>query len=119
MIGSDRWEVLERIGAYAAGELVGEEARETERLILENSEARRLAASYVRMMALLGAIGQESPEPPETVANRAIRRAYVSAFFRQTETLVGDVGRAYLDAFVYYLGLRGGGTAGGPVGQAY
>ena len=108
MIGVDRWEVLERIGAYAAGELLGEEARETEKLILENPEARRLAASYVRMMALLGAIGQESPEPPEAIVDRAIRRAYVSAFFRQTENLFGGIGRAYLDAFVHYLGLRGG-----------
>ena len=110
MIGVDRWEVLERIGAYAAGELVGEEARQTEKLILENPEARRLAASYVRMMALLGAIGQESPEPPEAIVDRAIRRAYVSAFFRQTENLFSGVGRAYLDAFVHYLGLRGGTT---------
>ncbi|QIN80188.1 hypothetical protein GBA65_18560 [Rubrobacter marinus] len=117
MIGSERWDVLERIGAYAAGELVGEEARETERLILENPEARRLAASYARMMALLGAIGQESPEPPETIANRAIRRAYVSAFFRQTESLFTDVGRAYVEAFVYYLGLRGDGE--GRVQRAY
>ena len=111
MIGADRWEVLEKIGAYAAGELTGEEARETERLILENPEARQLAASYVRMMALLGAIGREETEVPEAVVNRAIRRAYVSAFFRQTESLFGNVGRAYLDAFVYYLGLRGDGRA--------
>ncbi len=111
MIGADRWEVLERIGAYAAGELTGEEARETERLILENPEARQLAASYVRMMALLGAIGREEIEAPEAVVNRAIRRAYVSAFFRQTESIFGNVGRAYLDAFVYYLGLRGDGRA--------
>ena len=116
MIEVDRWEVLERIGAYAAGELLGDEARETERLILENREARRLAESYVRMMALLGAIGQEETEAPEAVINRAIRRAYVSAFFRQTEGLFGGVGRAYLDAFVYYLGLRG--DAAGRVQQA-
>ena len=115
MIGADRWEILERIGAYAAGELVGEEARETERLILENPEARQLADSYVRMMALLGAIGRETPEPPEAVVDRAIRRAYVSAFFRQTENLFGGIGRAYLDAFVYYLGLRGGEPAGGRI----
>lgn len=117
MIDVERWEILERIGAYAAGELLGEEAREAERLILENGEARRLAESYVRMMALLGAIGQETPEPPEAVVNRAIRRAYVSAFFRQTENLFGSVGRAYLDAFVYYLGLRDDGD--GRVRQAW
>ena len=33
-----RWETLERIGAYAAGELEGEEAREAERLIFENAD---------------------------------------------------------------------------------
>jgi anti-sigma factor RsiW len=118
VIEADRWEVLERIGAYAAGELMGEEARETESLILENPEVRRLAASYISMMALLGAIGQETPEPPEVVVNRAIRRAYVSAFFRQTENLFGGVGRAYFDAFVYYLGLRGGEAADVRAGQA-
>ena len=118
MIESGYWEVLERIGAYAAGELSGEEARQTEILILQDPEARRLAASYVKMMALLGAIGQETPEPPEAVVNRAIRRAYVSAFFRQTENLVGGIGRAYLDAFVYYLGLRGSGTADARFEQA-
>ena len=119
MIEFDRWEVLERIGAYAAGELLGEEARETERLILENREAQKLAESYVRMMALLGAIGQETTEAPEAVVNRAIRRAYVSAFFRQTESLFGGIGRAYLDAFVYYLGLRGGDDIDGRVQQAW
>ena len=116
MIEADRWDVLEKIGAYAAGELTGAEARETEALILTSPEARRLAASYVSMMALLGAIGREEPEPPEAIVNRAVRRAYVSAFFRQTETLFGDIGRAYVDAFVYYLGLRGG--TGGQVEQA-
>ena len=30
-----RWEILETIGAYAAGELEGEVAREAERLIFE------------------------------------------------------------------------------------
>ncbi len=69
MIGSDRWEILERIGAYAAGELSGE----------------------------------ERPEVPEAVINYTIRRAYVSSFFRQTEGLVASIGRAYIDAFVYYL----------------
>lgn len=118
MIEAERWEVLERVGAYAAGELSGEEARETERMILENPEARRLAESYVRMMALLGAIGQETPEVPEDVVSRAIRRAYVSAFFRQTEGLFSGVGRAYFDAFVYYLGLRGGDDVHGRIQQA-
>ena len=117
MIRADRWEVMERIGAYVAGELPGEEARETERLILEDAEVRRLAASYARMIALLVAIGVESPEPPEAVVNYAIRRAYASAFLRRAEEFFGGLTRAYLDAFVYYLGLRRGGTAGGPAAQ--
>ncbi len=103
---SDHWEVLERIGAYAASELPGEEAREVELLILEDPEALRMAESYLRMLALLGAIGDESPEVPEAVINDAIRRAYVSAFLRQAEDLFSGVGRAYLNAFAYYLGLR-------------
>jgi len=86
VIGSDRWESLEkRIGAYAAGELSGEEARETERFILEDPEGRRLAESYAWMLALLAQLGEETPEVPEAVINYAIRRAYVSSFFRQTE----------------------------------
>ena len=44
---------------------------------------------------------------PASVVNHAIRRAYVSAFFRQAEELFGGLSRAYADAFVYYLGLRG------------
>src|SRR3712207_8638871 len=47
-----RWEMLERIGAYTAGELSGEEARETERFILEDPDGRRLAESYARMLVL-------------------------------------------------------------------
>ena len=107
MIESDRWEIVERIGAYAASELLPEEAREVERLILEDPEALRLAESYLRMIALMGAIGEESPEVPEAVIDNAIRRAYVAAFFRQAENLFSGIGRAYLDAFVYYFGMRG------------
>jgi anti-sigma factor RsiW len=116
VIGSDRWEILERIGAYAASELSAEEARDVERLILEDPEALRLAESYLRMIALLGAIGDESPEVPEEVIDYVIRRAYVSAFLRQAEDFFVSVGRAYVAAFAYYLGLRRG-EAGGPVGQ--
>jgi hypothetical protein len=36
----------------------------------------------------------------------AVRRAYVAAFLRQAETFLSSLGRSYLDAFVYYLGLR-------------
>jgi anti-sigma-K factor RskA len=112
-----RWEVLETIGAYAAGELEGEEARAAERLIFERPDHRRLAESYARMLVMLSTLGSESVEAPEVVIGYAVRRAYVSAFLRQAETLLGDLGRTYLDAFVYYLGLRparresyGGGT---------
>ncbi len=112
MIGSDRWEILERVGAYAASELSAEEAREVERLILEDAEVLRLAESYLRMLALLGAIGDESSEVPEAAINYAIRRVYVSAFLRQTEDFFARIGRAYLDALVYYLGLKRPGPVG-------
>jgi hypothetical protein len=110
--GQDHWEMLERIGAYAASELSPEEMREVEQLILEDAEALRLAESYLRMLAMLGTIGEETPEVPEAVIDHAIRRAMVSAFFRQAEDFFVGVGRAYLDAFVYYLGLRAAGSAG-------
>ncbi len=116
MNGLDRWETLEKIGAYAASELPSEESREVEQLILEDPEALRLAESYLRMIALLGAIGDESPEVPEEVIDYAIRRAYISAFLRQAEDFFVGVGRAYVNALAYYLGLRRG-EAGGPVGQ--
>ncbi|HEX2097997.1 MAG TPA: hypothetical protein VHF46_02945 [Rubrobacteraceae bacterium] len=106
MMETSRWEILESIGAYAAGELTGEEAREVERLILEEPEGRRLAESYARMLALLGALGEESPTPPEEIMDYAIRRAYISAFMRQAEEFFSGLGRAYLSAFVYYLRLR-------------
>ncbi len=106
MIDEARMEVLERIGAYAAGELSAEEARETERLLLEDPDHRRLMEAYTRMFVLLSVMGQEAPEPPERVVNYAIRRAYVSAFFRQAEEFFEGLGRAYADAFIYYLGLR-------------
>jgi anti-sigma-K factor RskA len=109
---TNRWEILERIGTYAAGELSAEEAREMEQLIREDPEVLRLAESYLRMLALLGAIGEESPEAPEAVINYAIRRAYVSAFLRQAEEFFAGIARTYLDAFVYYFGLRRPGPVG-------
>lgn len=112
MIWSDRWEVLERIGAYAASELSPQEAREVERMILEDPETLRLAESYLRMLALLGAVGEESQEAPQAVIDYAIRRAAISAFFRQAEGFFAGIGRAYVDAFVHYLGLRDPGPAG-------
>lgn len=101
-----RWEVLEKIGAYASGELEGDEAREAERLLLQNEDYHRLVESYTRMLVLLSVMGQESPEAPRAVVNHAIRRAYISAFLRGAEDFVGGLGRSYAGAFVYYLGLR-------------
>lgn len=101
-----RWELLERIGAYAAGELEGEEAREVEQLIFERPDYRRLAESYSRMLVMLTTLGNEPVEAPEVAVGYALRRAHVSAFMRSAETFVGALGRSYLDALVYYLGLR-------------
>ena len=112
MMEPNNWEILEKIGAYAASELSPEEAREVEQTILEDPNALRMAESYLRMLALLGAIGENPPEVPDALIEHAIRRVYVSAFFRQAEDFFSGVGRAYLDAFVYYLGLRLPGTAG-------
>ncbi len=104
--GVDRWEVLERIGAYAAGELEGEEAREAERMIYERPDYRRLAESYARMLVMLSTLGSEEVEAPEVIIGYAIRRAYASAFLREAEAFLGSLGRFYLDAFIYYFGLR-------------
>ena len=107
MMAQDKWELLERIGAYAASELPPDEARHVERMVLDDPQALRLAESYLRMLALLGAVGEEAdPEVPRAVVDQAIRRAAVSAFFRQAEVFFAGVGRAYADAFVHYLGLR-------------
>jgi anti-sigma factor RsiW len=70
-----RWEMLERIGAYVAGELSGEEAHEVERLILEDPEALGLAESYTRLLAFLSAVGREPPAPPLTIVDHAVRWA--------------------------------------------
>jgi len=59
-----RWKMLEGIGAYVAGELSGEEARKVERLLREDPEALGLAESYTQLLALLSAVGRESPVPP-------------------------------------------------------
>jgi anti-sigma-K factor RskA len=104
--GEERWEVLELIGAYAAGELEGEEAREAEQLIFERPDYRRLAESYARMLVMLSTLGDEPVEAPEAIVSYALRRAYLSAFLRQTEKailgLIGD----YVGALTLYLGLR-------------
>ena len=104
--GERNWETLEKIGAYAAGELSGEEAREVEQLIFDRPYYRRLAESYASMLVMLTTLGNEPVEAPKAVVGYAVRRAYVSAFMRSTETFVGALGRSYLDALVSYLGLR-------------
>lgn len=109
----ERWEILELIGAYAANELEGEEAREAERLIFERPDYRRVAESYARMLVMLSALGEEEVEVPEEVMSYALRRAYSSAFLRQAEIFLSSLGRSYLDAFVYYLGLRPGSSTSG------
>lgn len=108
MIPEERWEVLEKIGAYAADELEGGEAREVERLITESGDHQQLAQFYVRMLTLLSVIGEEPPQAPEAVVNRAIRRAYISVFLRQAESVLGGVGRSYFSALTFYLGLKKG-----------
>ena len=102
----EHWEVLEAIGAYAAGELDGEAAREAERLIFERPDHRRLAESYARMLVMLSNLSEEPLDVPEVSLDFIVRRAYVAEFMRSAEVLIGSLGRSYLDAFVYYLGLR-------------
>ena len=81
MMAPNRWEVLEKIGAYAASELPPDEARQVERMILDDPQALGLAEPYLRMLALLGAVGEEeAPQAPRAVIDYAIRRAAVSAF---------------------------------------
>jgi hypothetical protein len=111
--GDQRWEILEKVGAYAANELEGEEAREVERLMFERPDYRRLAESYTRMLVMLNTLGNEPVEVPDDAVGYAVRRAYVSAFMRSAEVLIRDLGRSYLDAFVYYLGLRRESYGGG------
>ncbi|MEW6637795.1 MAG: zf-HC2 domain-containing protein [Actinomycetota bacterium] len=102
-----RREVLELIGAYAAGELAGEEEREVERLLAESEEYRRVAESYARMLALLSALSEETVEvPEEEIVDYVVRRAYVSAFVRQAEHLLRGLAADYLGALTFYLGLR-------------
>jgi anti-sigma-K factor RskA len=71
----ERWEVLELIGAYAAGELEGEEARRAEQLIFDRPDYRRAAESYARMLVMLSTLSSEPVEAPEAVVSYAVRRA--------------------------------------------
>jgi len=102
----ERWEVLEKIGAYAAGELDGEEAREAEQLISERPDYQRLAESYARMLVMFDTLCTEEVEVPTEIVSYVVRRAYVSAFLRQAEQLVHGLVRDYSGALAFYLGLR-------------
>ena len=102
----DAWAVLEKIGAYAAGELDGEEAHEVEQLIFERPESRRLAESYARMLVMLSTLGSKEVEAPEVIVSYAVRRAYLSAFLRQAEHVIGELVGDYVGALTFYLGLR-------------
>ncbi|MGH3106563.1 MAG: hypothetical protein ACRDM3_05125 [Rubrobacteraceae bacterium] len=104
--GVERWEVLEKIGAHAASELEGEEAREAEQLIFDRPEYRRLAESYARMLVMLSTLGSEEVEAPEVIVSYAVRRAYLSAFLRQAEHVIGALVGDYVGALTFYLGLR-------------
>jgi anti-sigma-K factor RskA len=104
--GEEGWEALELIGAYAAGELAGEEARRAERLLFERADYRRLAESYARMLVLLSALANEEVEAPEAIVGYAVRRAYLSAFLRQAEQVVRGLVGDYVGALTSYLGLR-------------
>ena len=101
-----RWEIMEKVGSYAAGELEGEDAREVEKLMYERPDCRRLAESYTRMLVMLDTLGNEPVQVPSAAIGYSVRRAYISAFMRNTETFLSALGRSYLDAFIYYLGLR-------------
>jgi anti-sigma-K factor RskA len=104
--GEERWEALELIGAYAAGELVGEQARLAERLIIERPDYRRLVESYARMLVMLSTLADEPVEAPEAIVSYAVRRAYLSAFLRQAEQVVRGLVGDYGGALTLYLGLR-------------
>jgi anti-sigma-K factor RskA len=104
--GEERWEVLELIGAYAAGELESEEAREAEQLIFDRPDYRRLAESYARMLVMLSTLSNEPVEAPEAIVSYAVRRAYLSAFLRQAEQVMRGLVRDYVAALTFYLALR-------------
>ena len=100
------WEVLEKIGAYTAGELEGEDARQAEQLIFERADYRRLAESYARMLVMLSALSEERVEAPEAIVSHAVRRAYLSAFLRQVERVMRGLMGDYVGGLIFYLGLR-------------
>jgi hypothetical protein len=72
----------------------------------ERPDCRRLAESYTRMLVMLDTLGNEPVEVPSAAVAYSVRRVYISAFMRNAETFISALSRSYLDAFVYYLGLR-------------
>ncbi len=80
------WEILEKIEAYVSGEFEGEEAREAERLILDDPENLRLVESYTRMLAAFSTLAEKSPHAPTEVVDHATRWVYLSEFIRQTNS---------------------------------
>jgi hypothetical protein len=102
----DAWALLEIVGAYAAGELQGEEAREAELMLFNRSDCRHLAESYARMLVMLSTLSEEPVEAPEDIVSYAVRRAYLSAFLRQAEHVIGELVGDYVGALTFYLGLR-------------
>ena len=76
-VADDSRVLLERIGAYVAGELFGEETRQVERLVLESTEGQRIADSYVRLLALLSSVGEETPEVPEVMIENVLGRVSI------------------------------------------
>ena len=101
------WEVLELIGAYAAGELEGEEERKkAEQLIFERADYRRLAESYARMLVMLSALGAEPVEAPEEIVSYVLGRVYFSVFLRQAQQVMRGLVEDYVGALTLYLGLR-------------
>ena len=87
-----RWETLKKIGDYAAGELSSEESRYIERLVRKDAERQRLAEAYAQMLALLRAIGAESPIFPQAHTKQIISRAAEEA---RTGPPGEDEGRLY------------------------
>ena len=78
------WEILEKIEDYVSGEFEGEEAREAERLILDDPENLRLVESYTRMLAAFSTLAEKSPHAPTEVVDHATRWAYLSELLQQT-----------------------------------
>jgi hypothetical protein len=102
----DAWALLEIVGAYAAGELQGAEAREAERMLFNRSDCRHLAESYTSMLVMLSTLSEEPVEAPEDIVSYAVRRAYFSALLRQAEQVLRGLMGDYVGALTFYVGLR-------------